>query len=277
MHLSRTDAGRLMVLCPYVYLIMRHDIPPLALQPSEIHSTHWVPMRGLLTSALRRPVYSDVSDRFTRQRQPFIRLLIRAIIGQMLFGAVKLKPTESLYCSSRPNYIPEENNPVSLSGFVAEALKTGFLGAQSDEDDQPLLLWGLTLGIMADLLELVDMHGSSKLWSWPTFSPWDMRLIIWLMTYKFRSRKLQELTTTTWRPGSRGRNGVTIGGLDATTFTTSQARKPEASVAGVAAMHLLNGYSDQLQRAVLVSLLLRLAVGTTFTAFFVRKYRRSRL
>jgi len=266
-----------MVLCPYVYLMMRHDLPPLALQPSEIHSTHWVPMRGLLTPALRRPVYTDATDRFTRQRQPFIRLLIRAIAGQMLFGAVKLKPTESLYCSSRPNYIRAENESISLSSFVTDVLRTGSMGVQSDEDDQPLLLWGLTLGILADLLELIDMSGTSKLWSWPTFSPWDMRFLIWLMTYKFRSRKLRDLTRSTGRPGSEGRNGVTIGGLDGTTFTTSQARNSEASAAGVAAMHLLDGYSDQLQRAVIVALSLRFAVGTTLTAFLVRKHRRSRL
>lgn len=266
-----------MVLCPYIFLIMRHDLPPLALQPSEIHSTHWVPMRGLLTPALRRPVYTDATDRFTRQRQPFTRLLIRLIAGQMLFGSVKLKPTESLYCSSRPNYIPEVNTPVSMSAFVAESLKHGILGIQSDEEDQPLLLWGLTLGILADLLEMVDLDGTTKLWSWPTFSPWDLRCIIWLMTFKFRSRKLQELTTTIGRPGYNRPNDITFGDLDATTFTTSQARNAKVSAAGVAAMHLLDGYSDQLRRAVIVSLMLRFAVGTAFTAFLVRKYRRSRL
>lgn len=256
---------------------MRPDLPPLSLQPSEIHSTHWVPMRGLLTPALRKPVYADASDRFTRQRQPFINFLIRATAGQMLFGSVKLKPTESLYCSSRPDYIPDDTTPLSVSASVMEAMKIGILGARSDEDDQPLLLWGLTLGILADLLELIDRNGTSKLWSWPTFSPWDMRFIIWLMTYKFRSRKMQELTTITGRPGFDGSDGITIGGLDATTFTSSQARKGKVSPAGVAALHLLDGYSDRLQRAVIVTLLIRLAVGTTLTAFLVRKYQRSRL
>ncbi|KAK4698023.1 hypothetical protein P7C71_g172, partial [Lecanoromycetidae sp. Uapishka_2] len=226
---------------------------------------------------MRRPVYTDASDRFTRQRQPLMRLLIRAIAGQMLFGSVKLKPTESLYCSFRPDYIPEENTQVSLRASVADSLKASLLGAQSNEDDQPLLLWGLTLGILADLLEVIDMNGTSKLWSWPTLSPWDMRFIIYLMTYKFRSRKLQELTTVTGRSSSDKSHSITVGGLDATTFTASQARKSEASAAGVAAMRLLDGYSDQLQSAIFVSLLLRFAFGTTLAALLVQKYRRSRL
>ena len=205
-----------------------------------------------------------------------MRLLIRAIAGQMVFGAVKLKPTESLYCSSLPGYIPENDNRKSVGGFLTSALSTFFLGedGQSNADDQPLLLWGLTLGIVADLLELIDLNGTSRLWSWPTLSPWDIRFTVWLLTYKFRSRKLLELTTTTGGPGS---NEVQIGGLDSTTFITSTTRRSKASEAGAAAMQLLDGYSDQLQRAVLVALLLRFAVGTGIAAYLIRRHRTSRL
>ena len=273
-HILSTDSLRLMVLCPFVYLMMRHDLPPLALQPSEIHSAHWVPMRRLLTPSLRRSIRCDVSERFTRQRSPYMRLLIRAIAGQMVFRAVKLKPTESLYCSSLPGYIPEDDSPKSFSGSVARILNTAFFGdeGQSDADDQPLLLWGLTLGMIADLLELIDVNGTSKLWNWPTLSPWDIRFTVWLLTYKFRSRKLRELTTTTGRPGS---DEIQIGGLDNTTFTTSTTRRKKASEASVAAMQLLDGYSEQLRRAVLVALFLRFAVGTTFATYLIRKHRKS--
>ena len=135
--------------------------------------------------------------------------------------------------------------------------------------------WGLTLGILADLLELIDIKGASNIWSWPTFTPWDIRLVVWLMTYKFRSRKLRDLSTTTGTPASDRSNGITISGLDSTTFTTSQARRSNLSAAGVGALHLLDGYSEYLQRAVLLSLFLRLAVGTTLTAIFIRRYRES--
>ncbi len=266
-----TDYIRIMVLCPFVYLVMRHGLPPLALQPSEIHSAHWVPLRGLLSPSLRRTVRSDVTERFNRHNQPLLRLLIRAIAGQMVFGAVKLKPTESLYCSSLPGYIPEDSTPNSLGGTVGHMFSTAFL-ADDDPDEQPLLLWGLTLGIIADLLQLIDVKAASKLWRWPTFSPWDIRLSIWLLTYRFKSRKLRELTI-------RGEklNEVQIGGMDSTTFTTSTTRSSKASEAGAAALQLLDGYSEPLRRAVIVAFVLRLAVGGSFAAYLIRRHRTSRL
>lgn len=126
--------------------------------------------------------------------------------------------------------------------------------------------------MIADLLELIDVNGTSKLWNWPTLSPWDIRFTVWLLTYKFRSRKLRELTTTTGRPGS---NEIQIGGLDNTTFTTSTTQRKKASEASVATMQLLDGYSEQLRRAVLVALFLRFAVGTTFATYLIRKHRKS--
>ena len=261
-----------MVLCPFVYLIMRHDIPPLALQPSEIHSAHWVPIRALLSPSLRRTVRSDAMERSNRRGLPGLNLLVRAIAGQMIFGAVKLKPTESLYCSSLPSYIPENNTPNTLVGTISHMFSTAFL-ADEDPDEQPLLLWGLTLSILADVLQLIDAKAASKLWSWPTFSPWDIRLTIWLLTYRFRSRKLRELT-------SRGEklSDVQTGGMDSTTFTTSAGtRKSKTTEAGAAALQLLEGYSEPLRRAVLVALVLRFAVGGGLAAYLIRSRRTSRL
>ena len=273
--LISTKYIRIMVLCPFVYLIMRHDIPPLALQPSEIHSAHWVPIRALLSPSLRRTVRSDTMERTNRRGIPGLNLLVRAVAGQMMFGAVKLKPTESLYCSSLPSYIPETKTPDSLAGTISHIFNTTFL-AEEDPDEQPLLLWGLTLGIIADVLQLIDAKAASKLWSWPTFSPWDIRLTIWLLTYRFRSRKLQELA-------ARGEklSDVQTGGMDSATFTTSSAgtqrRSSKTSEAGAAALQLLDGYSEPLRRAVLVALVLRLAVGGGFAAYLLRRHRTSRL
>ena len=260
-----------MVLCPFVYLVMRHDLPPLALQPSEIHSAHWVPLRALLSPSLRRTVRSDVTERFNRHNLPVLSLLIRAIAGQMIFGAVKLKPTESLYCSSLPGYIPENNTPKSFGGTVGHMFSAAFL-ADDDPDEQPLLLWGLTLGIIADVLQLIDAKEASKLWRWPTFSPWDIRLSVWLLTYRFRSRKLRELIT---RGGKL--NDVQTGGMDSTTFTTSPTQRSKTSEAGAAALQLLDGYFEPLRGALIVALVLRLAVGGSFAAYLLRRHRTSRL
>lgn len=260
-----------MVLCPFVYLQMRHDLPPLALQPSEVHSAHWTPLRELLSPCLQRDVRCDVSERFTRQRTPLVRMLIRALAGQLVFGAVKLKPTESLYNSSL-GPVSEHRSSALLGSFKAYIMNQ----KQSCEDEQPLILWGLTLQIMADLLEVIDTPATSKLWSWPTFSPWDIRFTIWLLNHRFQSRKIRELTKIAGDSHSPVSGDVRIGGLDNTNYSASFGRRGKGSEAGVTGMILLAGYTNRLRRAVIVALLLRLAFGTTFSIVLIRRYRKQR-
>ncbi|KAI5207700.1 hypothetical protein E4T38_03326 [Aureobasidium subglaciale] len=64
---------------------------------------------------------------------------------------------------------------------------------QPPPQQQPLILWGLTLGVVADLLDLLPPHNALELWSYPTFTMPDVRLIIWLSTYKFRKSKRLQL------------------------------------------------------------------------------------
>ena len=257
-----------MVLCPFLYLQMRHDIPPLALQPAEVHSAHWVSLRSIISPSLRRDVRCDVSERFTRQRTPVFRLALRAIVGQLVFGAVKLKPAESLYSDRVANFAPVNQKSTSSNSILTRLLPQN----QSDPDDQPMLLWGLTLGIMADLLELIDRPATSKLWSWPTFSPWDIRAVIWLLNRKFRSQKIRELRMIRTSDGESGE--VQIGGLDNTTYTTSVKRQSKGSEAGVTGMILLGDYMERLRRAVVVALVLRAIFGTALASYAFRKYRR---
>lgn len=256
-----------MVLCPFVYLQMRHDIPPLALQPSEVHSAHWTPLRGLLSPSFRTDVRCDILERFSRQRSSTLRLLVRAVAGQLVFGAVKLQPTESSRNSTMPAAIPQDRQPTFLGGYMARLLHS----TPADETDQPLILWGLTLGIVADLLEMIDRPATAKLWSWPTFSPWDIQLTIWLLNRKFQSRTIQELTNTA--PTSESKEAVQVGGIDNKTYSTSVVQRGKRSEAGINGMMLLASYTARLRRAVVVALFLRLGFATAFLIFITRKYR----
>ena len=257
-----------MVLCPFVYLQTRHDIPPLALQPSEVHSAHWVSLKSLLSPSLRRDVRCDVWERFALQRTPLSRLALRAIVGQLVFGAVKLKPAESLYSDPIADIPPINHDPTSTTGIATRFLPQN----RSDPDDQPMLLWGLTLGIMADLLEIIDRPATSKLWSWPTFSPWDIRVVVWVLNRNFRSQKIRELKRFKTSDGKPGE--VQIGGVDNTTYTTSVKRPGKGSEAGVTGMMLLGDYMERLRRAVVVALVLRAIFGTALASYLYRKYRR---
>ena len=262
-----------MVLCPFVYLLMRHDLPPLALQPTEVHSTHWVPVTGLLAPFMRRFQHCDVSERFTRSSSPIARTLIRVIAGHLMFGALELRPTESLFSKSLSPSDLEDSNSGYWSVATSYVLSISWLkqDIRRDINDRELVLWGLTLGIAADFLELLDPEGASRLWAWPTFSPWDIRIVIWLMTYRFRSQKLREAQKTSHESEQQD---VQIDGLDTTTFTTKITQRTKGLDLGLAGGRLLDGYNDRLRRAVLAALVMRLGIGAVLIAVFLRKYRR---
>ena len=267
-----------MVLCPFVYLVLQHNIPPLTLQPSEVHSAHWVALRGLLAPSLRTAERWDLAKGSVVQQGYLMRTLTRAVAGYMLFGGIRLKPSESLYCNSTPGFIPETRNPKTWMESVTNIVNNTFAGNRSHliEDDRSLVLWGLTLGIIADFLELLDVHKTSKLWYWPTFSPYDVRAIVWLLTYRFRSQKLQQLTAKTSgtpAPTNNNNDDVRVSGFDATTVTISNMRQSKGSESGVAGGLLLEGYFDRLFKALYVALLTRLGFSVALMAFVVRTYR----
>lgn len=248
------------------------------LQPTEVHSAHWVPIRGLLSPVLRTSERCDVSDRFTLQRSQSAKTCIRALVGQMMFSATRLKPSESSFSTSVSDFISAESLTMGFAASMTKILGLGWLeiNGRSSVEEQPLLLWGLTLGIMADFLEQVDAEGAARLWSWPTFSHWDIRSIVWILTFKFRSRRLRELNAASFMTESKDDPTSQIGGLDTTTFATSVTRRTEASEAGMAGAHLLDGYFSLMRRAVVVALITRVGVGGLFTALLIYKYRRGR-
>ena len=262
-----------MVLCPFVYLALRHDLPPLTLQPSEVHSAHWVALRGLLAPSLRTAERWDLSKGSVRRQGSIMQMLTRAAAGYMLFGGIRLKPTESLYCSSSNGFIPESRSPTTLMGSANHMISIAFVGGRTRhvDDDRSLILWGLTMGIIADFLEMLDVHGTSTLWFWPTFSPPDIRAMVWLLTSRFRSQKLREVTANTGRPGP---NDVRVSGVDGTVFTTSVMRHGKGSESGIAGGLLLEGYFDRLFKALYVALFARFGFCLALVVFIVRRYRR---
>ena len=133
-----------MVLCPFVYLLMRYDTEPLALQPSEVHSAHWVSLRALLSPDLQSSIGSDVSGRFGRPNSPVVWALARVLFGRVLLKAIKLVPTESVYSNSNPEFLPPESTSSQHASSASSFVPSLGLGLQRFSED--LILWGLTLG-----------------------------------------------------------------------------------------------------------------------------------
>lgn len=264
-----------MVLCPYIFLLLRHDTPTLMLQPTEVHSAHWVSLRALFTHSLRTYRNCDVSERLNKYNNTGARYLLRLLFGQMRFSATQLMPTESLWCSSStPDFHSAQYSPPTpLSRIIKSLLSmsaytTTTTTTNPPPQHPPLLLWGLTLGIIADFLGPLS-SGVPKFWTWPTFSSWDYRLAVWLFTYSFRAQKLREL-----RADGGGKNDgdipTQLSGLDRATFcasTTSGKQKKEEgeqemriSVVG----KMLDGYFDRAMLGALLVLFFRLGLTTAF-------------
>lgn len=198
----------LMVLCPYVFLLTTHQIPPLRIQPTEVASTHWVPLRSLQSPAQRTVAFEDVSSRLANQETGVKKWMLQMILGKMMFAAIDLVPSESLHSVETPaadSPIQLQDNRHVLPSWTSHI--NTFLSRiyRSDVFNQypippregPLLLWGLTLGVVSDFLDLIPPHNALTLWTYPTFTPLDVRLIVWLMTYRFKERKRAELQAGT--------------------------------------------------------------------------------
>ncbi|KAK3636626.1 hypothetical protein LTR56_014099 [Elasticomyces elasticus] len=199
----------LMVLCPYVYLLHTHHIPPLKLQPTEVAATHWVPLRSLLAKEQRTVVGEDVSSRLAEQETGVRRWVCRLMLGRMMFAAINLLPTESLHSAETPapdtgvnvGAVRVEDNRHTPPTYTSRAKALASRVYRSDVFSQypaqptegPLLLWGLTLGVIADFLDLLPPHNALTLWTYPTFTPLDVRFWVWLLTYRFKERKRVEL------------------------------------------------------------------------------------
>ena len=202
----------LMVLCPYVYLLADHAIPPLKLQPTEVAATHWVPLRSLLAPEQRTVALEDVSSRLANEETGVKKWMLGMILGKMVFAAINLVPTESLHSAETPSLeILQDNRHALVTSWDQFRALLRRLW-RSDIFNQfplipregPLQLWGLTLGMVSDFLDLVPPHNALTLWTYPTFTPLDVRLSIWLMTCRFKNRKRVELQAgTEFLPSAR--------------------------------------------------------------------------
>ncbi|KAF1833940.1 nudix family hydrolase [Decorospora gaudefroyi] len=266
----------LMVLCPYIYLLTSPSYPCQRLQPTEVASSHWVPIRALLSPALRTHEYADVSARLAKSELGIKRWFLQAMLSKMMFAAIHLVPANSTYCATIPDFIPSEHVPSGPLDNVKEAL----MGPEARYKDRkpPLLLWGLTLGVVSDFLEHMPPHNALELWTYPTFTNWDVRFVMWAMSYRFRKQKSLEMSTTASsvsntnsqdfpgvgseaigsledeNPGEVGIAGLGVG------RGWGQTGRAKMVARGAAVNSMLEGYYPLVRRAVATALMGRIGV-----------------
>ncbi|OJJ44159.1 hypothetical protein ASPZODRAFT_135641 [Penicilliopsis zonata CBS 506.65] len=277
----------LMVLSTFVFLTTRSDSPTLKLQPTEVASTHWVSLRALLSPSLRTVEHVDVSARFAKQGGFAKRFVYRSTLGLMRFAAIRLTPTESLQCSSIPGFVPEDES-LSDNRSLIHRWKTWCSKKPTDPGDRgsSLLLWGLTLGVLTDFLDMLPSSTAVQLWTYPTFTPPDLHLILSIMTYHLRRRNalqaksgvrpndaLAALSVKTETESGHDQNAVGIEGLGVGRYRGSSVKAADGESYAVGI--LLKGYYDRLRLAIWVFLVWRLSAGSV-AAFYAWKFLQHR-
>ena len=270
---------RLMVLCPYVHLVMRYDLPPLTLQPAEVKSAHWVSLRALMSPHLRTFERQDVSERFFRQASLPVRRILRAIVGQLLFAARKLVPTESIHSRTMSDYSPMQRPSVSRIQVVMSRLYRTLQGSQpvASGPDPPLILWGLTYGILANLLDLMPTENPTVMSDWPTLSPWDIRFTVWAYTYRFRMQQMEVIAKRKEAAGQTIKSVAEVCSLDDQTFTASNVLPINRLASQDIVGEMLDGYFNRLRTAIWIALAFRVGLGTMMSALLLQRWHRSRL
>ncbi|RHZ56465.1 hypothetical protein CDV55_102148 [Aspergillus turcosus] len=284
----------LMVLCPFVFLSTRSDSPTLKLQPTEVASSHWVSLENLLSPSARTVEYVDLSQRFTKQGGLIARLICRSLMGSMEFTAIHLQPNETLKCNTTPNPDTMASQP-SPSIFQRWKTCCSTNCAASVDSTRPLLLWGLTLGILADFLDMLPPHTAVRLWKYPTFTSPDLRFIVSILTYRLRKRNMLRVLSGPRTVASNtavdsntaalpvhqetntkhDHNDVGIGGLGVGRYYGPLDKAYDGSTYAVGIM--LRGYYEKLRVAIYVFLAWRIALGSMAAVYawnFLRDRRR---
>lgn len=279
-----------MVLCPFIFLTTRSDSPTLKLQPTEVASTHWIPLRALLSPFFRTDEYVDVSSRFAQQGGFLARIAVRSFMGLMQFSAVRLLPSETQQCTTTPGFFPDDQkHELSLLNRIKSWCSSSRVDPANTS--RPLLLWGLTLGILADFLDMLPPHNAVQMWKYPTFIAPDLRLIVSVLTHKLRKRNARMVkfgrrpsdTATdsetaalpvTPSTSNHDPNEVGIGGLGVGRYygPTDQVSDGTSYAVGI----MLRGYYQRLRVAIYVCLIWRMALGSA-AAIAAWRYLRRRL
>ena len=272
----------LMVYCPYVFIITTPNLPSLRLQPREVASAHWVPIRSLLDPKFQTYWFQDVSSRSSRQESGMKKAITRMLTGDMMFAAVRLYPSESKFATEIAEYSAKTPELKSLiSNNITVPLSFARSRIHKFEDTgETLLLWGLSLSVVGDFLDMLPPYDAITQFVYPTFTALDARLLIWIMTYNYRKRKARETqqlietkSVPAPEPGSNlvlwtSEDGITEKRYYGRLLAEIHGRR------GKTAFGLMPGYYPIMRRAVTAAILTRaglMGLAALILAFVYRK------
>ncbi|KAG4096997.1 hypothetical protein H8356DRAFT_941818 [Neocallimastix lanati (nom. inval.)] len=163
---SLASFKKLMILCPHVYLQISPATPPMHVNSDEIQSIHWVPLTFFM--------YDNFIDNWKRISYPSVKILYllkwlkvlerssqyyylwkkieEFILGKVYYGGILL-PSD-MKCNVK-NVKSESvvGTSTPVIGSHRRNSNASFLPFSNKK--KPLILWGITLGITSDLVDLL--------------------------------------------------------------------------------------------------------------------------
>ena len=119
----------------------------------------------------------------------------------------------------------------------------------------------------------------THMWDWPTLSPWDIRVVVWIFTYRFRAQKLDSLAhrMVAAAASREAREQTRVNYLDTQAFAVQEHLRKNKQIIPDIDGDMLDTYFGQLRKAVWIALALRLSLWTLLTTLLFRRYYRKRL
>ena len=195
----------------------------------------------------------------------------------MRFSAVRLIPSESVYCASTEEFFPTEDaDKTAKPSFIRRLYKWSLGDGPNLSPTKPLLLWGLTLGILADLLDRLPPHNAVQLWSYPTFTTWDAQLIINILTADLKKRNRSRLLAGNQTAVDNQTEAAVQYNNDAQSVRSARD-DVESNTENISRPYavgiMLDGYYDKLRTAARITVVTRVVASLTLLAYIVRRFK----
>ncbi|RVD89184.1 uncharacterized protein DFL_000202 [Arthrobotrys flagrans] len=220
----------LMVLCPYVFLWTREEIPEFKLEAAEVAATFWIPIHFLLDDKHKAEHPVDVSDRMASGTSQLLKPFFNVLLGPMYFSAVHLKPEDVSH--STTTAVPDG----TTSGAVAD----------KGHEMGDLMLWGITYAVLADMLDFLPPFNFVESFQYPFFRGWDFRSLVWMLSRGYRRSRKEDLMEYKFSD---------IIGIRA----VSGSQNPQEARISIVD-HLIKGYYGFVRRAAFATLTLRVVI-----------------
>lgn len=251
----------------------------MRLQPSEVASAHWVPIRALMDPKYSTYWTQDIVGRGAREPSFIARIAGQMLSGPILVAATRLHPSESKFATESNEYLGVSAPPeLRSSNQTIPLLFARPRLAKIEDTGASLLLWGLTQGVVSDFLDMLPPFDTLKMWVYPSFTLLDVRLACWIFSYRYRKRYQRMVETSSeelLRRIPASHDVVTL--EDGTTRYFGRLRLDVKGRRSFAKAESMREYFNALRNGFIAAMLGRVAILSLFVGFLWKWHRARRL